>query len=202
MTTIVDATMCTKVSHLALACGIGSSRNIPRLKKWKCAKGTCEECGVKILNLGECTYFTTNNDEIEVLEWIEAERQGKKDGTQNTQLELGRVKLPVCEVVSRLITSLEVNRLHVTESRWRDLMLRIDLTMSNPNKHRVICTDFGATLDLGSSEKGNCSVDNHSVMCIIFVVSEWREVEYINIEGNLDKTIISNCDKWVFLVTQ
>ena len=32
-----------------------------------------------------------------------------------------------------------------------------------------------------------------------FVVSKWWEVEYINIEGNLDKTIISNCDKWVFL---
>ena len=109
VTTILDATMCTKVYHLELAWGVGSSGNIPRLNKWKCAKGTCEECGVKILNLGECTYFTTNNDEIEVLEWIEAERQGEKYGTQNTQLELGRVKLPVCKVVSRLIKSLEVN---------------------------------------------------------------------------------------------
>ena len=71
--------MCTKVSHPALAWGIGSSRNIPRLNEWKFAKGACEECGVKILNLGECTYLTRNNDEIEVLEWIEAERQVKKD---------------------------------------------------------------------------------------------------------------------------
>ena len=78
VTTIVDATMCSKVSHLELAWGIGSSREIPRFNKWPCAKGTCEECGVKILNLGECTYFTTNNDEIKVLEWIEAKRQGKK----------------------------------------------------------------------------------------------------------------------------
>ena len=70
--------MCSKVSHLELAWGIGSSRNIPRLNKWPCAKGTCEEFGVTILNLGECTYFTTNKDEIEVLEWIEAERQGEK----------------------------------------------------------------------------------------------------------------------------
>ena len=45
-------------------------------------------------------------------------------------------------------------------------MMRIDLTMSHPDKHRVICTNFGATLDLGSVEKGNCSVDNHAVMCI------------------------------------
>ena len=77
-------------------------------------------------------------------------------------------------------------------------MLRIDLTMSNPNKHRVICTDFGATLDLGAVEKGNCSVDNHSVMCIFFVVSNWREVEYVNIKGNADKTITNDCDKWIF----
>ena len=56
-------------------------------------------------------------------------------------------------------------------------MMHIDLTMSNPNKHRIICTGFGATLDLGAAEKGNGSVDNHSVMCIFFVVSNWREVE-------------------------
>ena len=77
-------------------------------------------------------------------------------------------------------------------------MMHIDLTMSNPNKHRIICTDFGATFDLGATEKGNCSVDNHSVMCIFFVVSKWREVEYYNTESNLDKTIINNCDKWIF----
>ena len=77
-------------------------------------------------------------------------------------------------------------------------MLSIDLTMSNPNKHRVICTDFGATLDLGAVEKGNCSVDNHSVTCIFFVVSNWREVEYVNIKGNADKTITNDCDKWIF----
>ena len=77
-------------------------------------------------------------------------------------------------------------------------MLSIDLTMSNPNKHRVICTDFGATLDLGAVEKGNCSVDNHSVMCIFFVVSNWREVEYVNIKGNADKPITNDCDKWIF----
>ena len=77
-------------------------------------------------------------------------------------------------------------------------MMRIDITMSDPNKHRIICTDFGATLDLGAAEKGNCSVDNHSVMCILFVVSNWREVEYVNTKGNADKTIINDCDKWIF----
>ena len=45
-------------------------------------------------------------------------------------------------------------------------MLQIELTMSDPDRHRVICTDFGATLHFGLVEKGNCSVDNHAVMCI------------------------------------
>ena len=81
-------------------------------------------------------------------------------------------------------------------------MLHIDLTMSDPNKHRVICTNFGATLDLGAVEKGNCYVDNHAVMCIFFVVSKWQEVEYYNTESNFDKTITNNCDKWIFLATQ
>ena len=70
--------------------------------------------------------------------------------------------------------------------------------MSHPDKHRVICTGFGATLDLGSVEKGNCSVDNHAVMCIFFVVSNWREVKFTNIRGEQDSTIINDCDKWVF----
>ena len=130
---------------------------------------------------------------------MEVETQVKnKDGKQNTQLELGRVKLRVRELITRLIKSIEVNMLHLTESRWRTLMMRIDITMSDPNKHRIICTDFGATLDLGAAEKGNCSVDNHSVMCTLFVVSNWREVEYVNTKGNADKTIINDCDKWIF----
>ena len=125
-------------------------------------------------------------------------RETSKKRWKSTQLKLCRVKIPVCEVVSRLIKSLEVNRWHFTKYWWCNLMLCIELAIFNPNKHRVICSNFGATLDLCSSKKGNCSVDNHSVMWIFFVVSEWWEVEYINTKGNLYKTIISNCDKWVF----
>ena len=116
VTTLVDTTLCAKVPHPALAWGIWSSKNVPMLNKWECAKGNCNECGVKSLKLGEYTDLMANSDEIEVLEWIEAERQGKKDRTQNTQLELGRVKLPVSEVITWLIKSISVNRLHITEA--------------------------------------------------------------------------------------
>ena len=76
--TIVDATMCTKVSHLHLAWGIGSSRQVPELNQWKSAEGNCDVCGVKNLKLDECTDLSENDNEIEILEWIESERQGTK----------------------------------------------------------------------------------------------------------------------------
>ena len=78
VTTLVDATLCAKVPHPALAWGIWSSKNVPMLNKWECAKGNCNECGVKSLKLGEYTDLMANSDEIEVLEWIEAERPREK----------------------------------------------------------------------------------------------------------------------------
>ena len=77
-------------------------------------------------------------------------------------------------------------------------MLRLDLMMSDPDRHGVTRNDFGATLDLGAVEKGNRSVDNHAVMCIFFVVSDWRVVEFNDIQGKREKTITSDCDKWTF----
>ena len=70
--------------------------------------------------------------------------------------------------------------------------------MSDADKHRVICTDFGATLDLCASEKDNCSVDNHAVLCIFFVLSNWRKVKYKIGKNEHSETIINDCNKWLF----
>lgn len=75
--------------------------------------------------------------------------------------------------------------------------MRIDIKNSHRDKHRVICTDFGATLDLGSVVRRHFSMDNHAVMCI-FEASNWQEVEFSNIQGEQDSTLINDCDKWVF----
>ena len=48
---------------------------------------------------------------------------------------------------------LEVARLHQAHYKWRNTMRKVNLTMSDLNKHRVFCTDFGATLDLIGAEK-------------------------------------------------
>ena len=47
-------------------------------------------------------------------------------------------------------------------------MRNLDITMGNKDKHRVLLTDFGATLDLRAAEYDNSSVDNHAVICIFF----------------------------------
>ena len=58
--------------------------------------------------------------------------------------------------------------------------------------------DFGATLDLRAMETDNSSVDNHAVICIFFVLTGWRNVDFYNSESEtMDKTIVSNCNKWI-----
>jgi hypothetical protein len=105
-----------------------------------------------------------------------------------------------------MIVSFEINRKHQAQYEWQDLMRKIDLTMSDPNTTRVICADFGATLDLGASEKDNSSVSNHAVIAIFLVSHNWRQVIYKKRkeggENEDDATIVNDCDKWIFLETR
>lgn len=84
----------------------------------------------------------------------------------NAPLQLGHSRLPVKDISSETVAKLEVARLHQAHYEWRDTMRKIDLTMSYPNKHRIFCTDFGATLDLMGAEKDNSSVNNHAFIDI------------------------------------
>ena len=114
-----------------------------------------------------------NNTEIDLLEWKDIARQGfKSNGTSRTQLEFSRTKLAVKDVLKNMIIQLGICRLHVGQSQWINHVRRLDLIMSNPDVSRVICTDFGATLDLHACETDNSSVDNHAVICIFFVLTD------------------------------
>jgi hypothetical protein len=85
----IDCTCCPRVKKPDLACGVGSERFIPSFTLWKCANGNC-------------------------LKWKEVARQGfKKNGKQNTQLELTRTKEPVKVVLARLIEKGAVFRKHL-----------------------------------------------------------------------------------------
>ena len=81
-------------------------------------------------------------------------------------------------------------------------MQKVDMVMSNANKHPVICTIFRATLDLWASKKDNCSVDNHAILCIFFVLTNWRKVKYKIGENEYSETIINDCNKWLFLAVR
>ena len=105
--------------------------------------------------------------------------------------------LPVNEVVKKLQEQLEICKLHQAEYRWRNHMRHLDLTVSDRRTTRTICADFGATLDLGAVEKDNCSVDNHAVICIFFVVYNWRVAEFSDGGDGLDQVIVYDCDKWI-----
>ena len=70
--------------------------------------------------------------------------------------------------------------------------------MHDPNTTRTIMTDFGATLDLYAAEKDNSSVNNHAVVCIFFVLSNWRKVNYVRTDtSEWDEMITNECDKWI-----
>ena len=200
---MVDLSCCPRTRHPHLTYGTGSQSKVPSLLQWKCVRKECTDCGVdRNLQMTKCDILDECAIVIDVLEWINAPRQGAKNGKQNTQLELGMKQLPVKDVVKKLEASLDICRMHMAQYEWRNLMRKIDHTMSDRDKHRVICTDFGATLDLSAAEKDNSSVDNHAVICIFFVSQNWRKVSYKReVEGGGvldDETIINDCEKWIF----
>ena len=198
--TFIESCCCAKVPHPHLECGAGSSKRIPKFIPWDCIYGRCNNCGInKKHKLDQCDVIKSNSTNINLLEWKDVPRQGKKkNGEPNTQLELSHTMLPVNEVFEKMINHFEVCRQHVGEKEWKSHVKKIDSIMSHPDKTRVICTDFGATLDLRAKETDNSSVDNHAVVCIFFVLTEWRTVEFLNTKTNTtDETIVNNCDKWI-----
>lgn len=154
--------------------------------------------------VSKCPILKDCEETIDVLVWHEAKRQGTNArGRQNSQLELGVKNMAVKDVVERLFECLEICRIHQSQYEWKNLIRKIDLTMSDPETTRVLCTDFAATLDLKASEKDNSSVDNHAVVCIFLVCHDWRKVKF-KTEGENgeevidDETIVNDCDKWIF----
>ena len=141
-------------------------------------RNECEACGVAKLGINKCDIWNKCELEADVLEWVHADQQGSKNGKQNTQLELGKRRYKVHVILSKLIDQLEKCRLHQAQYEWRGWMKNIDLTMSKPNIHQALCTDFGVMLDLFGLEKENSSVDNHAFLCIFFVLSNWRNVNF------------------------
>eukprot|EP00957_Ditylum_brightwellii_P032037 2429533-Ditylum_brightwellii.AAC.1 len=61
----------------------------PLFLQWDCVNRKCRNCGVAKLGGGACDIWRMCNQKIEVSEWAEVLWQGRTNGKQNTQLELG-----------------------------------------------------------------------------------------------------------------
>ena len=100
----IESTCCAKVAHPHLVVGVGSSSRIPKLLNRRCVMNNCADCGVeKNMMLSTCDILAADTNEVSVMEWVLAERQGvnKNTGKQNTQLELGVSTLLVVDVVKK-----------------------------------------------------------------------------------------------------
>ena len=150
-------------------------------------------------------YGVLENDEhmIDVIEWVDAPWQGLKKQKAEYSTRAWSIKAS-CEGYCRKVSKIVRNE-SITSSRIRVAKFdeKIDLTNSHPDIHHVIYTDFGATLDLSAIKAEKCSVNNHAAVCILFVITNWRNVKFKKRDQNgdniKDKTIINDCDKWIFL---
>ena len=83
-----------------------------------------------------CGILAKDTNDISVMEWVLADRQGiNKSGKQNTQLELGVSKLPVGDVVKKMVLRLNICCEHQYKYKWRNQMRNIDIIMSHPDLH-------------------------------------------------------------------
>ena len=76
----IDSTCCARVAHHALTIGIGSSSSVPKLLGFHCVNNECEKCGIEHnLLFSKCKILSECIQEIDLLEWINAPRKGKKN---------------------------------------------------------------------------------------------------------------------------
>lgn len=111
----IESTCCAKFAHPHLGVGIGLLSKIPKLLNQCCVMNECADCGVeKKMMVSTCETLSSDRNEISVMEWILAERQGanKSTGENNTQLELGVSTLLVSECVNKLVSQLDICRIH------------------------------------------------------------------------------------------
>ena len=63
--------------------------------------------------VSSCNILSKDTNEISVMEWVLADQQNiNRSGKQSTQLELGVSKLPVENVVKKLVLHLNIFQTH------------------------------------------------------------------------------------------
>ena len=160
---LVCSLCCEKAEHPDLC--PGPDLPTPKLLKWKCAKGTCSNCGLSNkLNILQCKALNECDIEIPVKIWSNADHDGKRE-----QLELTQKNLQLKEVLSLLKGALEELHMHYAWDRFLRCIQKIHEWLSDSQTLLIKC-DYSATASLRASQTDNCSKDNHAVLEVRIIV--------------------------------
>ena len=77
---------------------------------------------------------------------------------------MGVSKLPVRDVMKRLVSQLNICRKNKYAYKWWNQMINTNLIISHSDLHQLLITDLCATLDLMVVEKDSSIVNNHAVI--------------------------------------
>jgi hypothetical protein len=226
---IIEATCCAAVEDPNMACGVGTSKLIPKFIPWKCicSNNSCEDCGIErtLTDLMVCPLIQVPEDlrqqqQADNQNPLEEERhQGGEPTSQPGEKEYDcRVWCKV-DIQNSASTQTELREKRKT---WRQLVHGFQMSLANARKHHVVLkwcthqfkllkimidpklalsifTDFAATGNLRADKSDNSSIDGHIILAIYFMFSGQREVEFLNEDGSLDKHLLTKCDITQFI---
>ena len=97
-----------------------------------------------------------------------------------------------------MIAQLELYQSHVSGYKWSNHARNLGTIISNPYTTRIFCYDFSTMLDQYAAQKDFTSINNHAVICIFFVLSKQRKVNYLKKDtGEWGEMMTNNCNKWI-----
>ena len=193
---MVDAICCGKVEQPQLH--FDKTKPCPKMVLLRCSHAPlgpappCELCGLKRLEILDVIEKEFANEEVEVMVWTDARRQGQKNGVYNTQRELQSELMPIKELMKRFTQLLTICRKHCQEIRWVRSMIELDFAQLRPNT-LLVFTDFAAVMALRAFQTKNASVDGHAVNDNFVCISNRHQCTIEEKEKNLNNTIeVSN----------
>jgi hypothetical protein len=194
---MVDACCCPREEQHSLK--VSDTIPLPRFFRFTCSNGTCGNCGLEsrfgtILNH---PLVVNNEIQLSVCIWEEAQRQGEKNGVQNTELELVSKEMSFRAIVELFKQEHKKCLPHIFKIEWINTMRSIDINTVGPS-NIVIMTDFSSTLDLKACETINSSVDSHAFLDNFVVISKQRKANVVQQSINGEETVteasINGCD--------
>jgi hypothetical protein len=176
---MVDAVCCGKIEQQTLH--YDKSKSCPKMIPLKCTHITrvggvpCQLCGIKRrLEILEVMETEFGEEEVEVMMWMNARRQGQKNGAFNTQRELQSQFMTVTDLLPKFRELLTICIPHCQEIRWIRQMIQLDFDQLQPNT-LLIFTDFAAVMALRAFQTKNSSVDGHAVNDNFVCISNRRK---------------------------